>query len=216
MGDQPITSARMKALDEATINDHHVPSLVLMERAALACLDVLHTQLFDLACVKVLCGPGNNGGDGVALARLLHLEGGNAQVFLIGNPTKFTDDLSRQITIAQSYGVPLTYGIEHLTRASSQAPTTVIDAILGIGSQRQPEGDFLEAVRYINTTSQYGTRVLAVDIPTGVNADTGEILGEAVRVDVTVTFAYPKIGLTVPPGSHKAGHVVVADIGIYQ
>ncbi|MCL1907012.1 MAG: NAD(P)H-hydrate epimerase [Propionibacteriaceae bacterium] len=220
---EALTSAQMKALDETTIRDHHVPSMVLMERAALACVDVLRED-FDLGCVHVYCGPGNNGGDGIAIARLLHLAGVDVLVFLLGDPAKFSADLQHQITIAESYGVPLFYGFTRVdTRAHEtpttgkphNIPTTVVDAILGIGAVRAPAGEFLDVVRSMAELRNQGTRVLAVDIPSGVNADTGAIPGEAVQADTTVTFAYPKIGLTVDPGRIVAGRVVVADIGIY-
>jgi len=196
----------MKRLDQRTIDGHGVPSLVLMERAALACVEVLRDEAFDLSRVVVLAGPGNNGGDGLAIARLLHLAGVAVTVVLIGDAGRRTPEAAQQLAIADSYGV----------RASPiegcPAPTTIVDALLGIGGARAPEGVFKEAIDYANDCS---AQVLAVDMPSGVSADTGEAPGAAVRADVTVTFAYAKVGLTVGAGRELAGRVVVKDIGIY-
>jgi len=197
----------MKQLDKNTIEIHGLPSLVLMERAALACVDVLRTEGFDLTLVVVICGPGNNGGDGLAIARLLLLSGVDVQAILVGPADRRTPETEQQLAIALSYGLRLS-SLEH----SPTAPTTLVDALLGIGGLRAPEGEFGDAIRYADSC---GARVLAVDIPSGVSADTGETPGEAISADVTVTFAYAKVGLTLSPGKELAGKVVVADIGIY-
>ncbi|MCL2784955.1 MAG: NAD(P)H-hydrate epimerase [Propionibacteriaceae bacterium] len=211
MSTSPVTAAQMKDLDALTITTHGIPALVLMERAALACVDVLREEYFNLSRVIVVCGTGNNGGDGVAVARLLHLAGVKAEAVLVGDPSNQSKQMSRQLLIAYSYRVPLL----NLDEARLQTPTTVVDAVLGIGGTRAPAGEILEAVRYINAKRKTGARVLALDIPTGVSTDTGEIPGEAVQADITVTFAYQKRGLTLSPGREAAGRVVVKDIGIY-
>ncbi|MCL2482494.1 MAG: NAD(P)H-hydrate epimerase [Propionibacteriaceae bacterium] len=208
-----VTAAEMKHLDETTIVGHHLPSAVLMERAGLAVVQALRDERFDLGRVLVVSGPGNNGGDGVVVARLLHLAGVPVEVILVGDETKRSQDLVGQTTIAASYGVALLAWGSGLAKPGE--PTTVVDAVLGIGGDRAPSGDFLHAVRHINACRDLGARVLAVDIPSGVSTDTGQLPGEAVHTDVTVTFAYAKTGLVQPPGSTLAGRVIVADIGIY-
>lgn len=202
----------MKRLDEVTITVHGVPSLVLMERAALVSVETLHEEGFGLDSVMVICGPGNNGGDGVAIARLLHVAGVNVQAVLVGDPEKRTEETLKQLQIAETYGVPI---IPLAAAVMAETPQTVVDALLGIGTLRAPANEFLDAVRYINSCHEAGARTLAIDIPTGVSADTGETPGEAVKADATVTFAYKKVGLTIPPGSTLAGKIVVKDIGIY-
>ena len=204
-----LSGTQMKALDEHTTIHHHMPSMVLMERAALACVEVLRREEFDLSSVVVFCGPGNNGGDGIAIARLLHLAGTSVAMVLIGNPDKRTPQTQHQLQIARSYEVP-TVALHEATASC------VIDAVLGIGSVRKPTGDFLTAINLMNSMRTMGAHTLAVDIPTGVSADTGEALGEAVHADVTVSFAYLKVGLTLTPGSTFAGKVIVEDIGIYD
>ncbi|MCL2492796.1 MAG: NAD(P)H-hydrate epimerase [Clostridiales bacterium] len=213
MDERIVTGEEMKRLDRQTIEGHGVPSLVLMERAALAAVDVLLSGGFDLERVTVICGPGNNGGDGIAVARLLHLAGRNVTLIFVGDPEKRSEETRRQQGIAGSYGLPVGALAQAMNRA--EGPTTLVDAIFGIGGVRAPAGNFLEAVRYINATRATGAKVLAIDIPSGVCADTGGVPGEAVSADATVTFAYKKAGLASPPGNSFAGEVFVKDIGIY-
>ena len=236
----------MKRLDRQTIEGHGLPSLVLMERAALAAVDVLLTEGFGLERVSVVCGPGNNGGDGIAVARLLHLAGYKVDLVFVGDPDKRSEETRKQGEIAESYGLRIgtfaavadaanaaavadaagkadamgAAGATNVAGAvakagASENPTTVVDAIFGIGGVRAPEGDFADAIRYINTSRAAGAKVLAIDVPSGVSADTGDTPGEAVSADVTVTFAYKKVGLTKAPGSALAGKIIVKDIGIY-
>lgn len=211
-----VTSAQMKELDRRTIEGHGMPSLVLMERAALAAVGTLRDEGFDLSRTVCFCGPGNNGGDGIAVARLLHLAGHDAAVCFVGDPGKRSEETRRQQEIAESYGVRFVLPGDSSIPTETTIPTTVIDAVFGIGGGRAPEGGFLEAIWMMNAARDAGARVLALDIPSGVSADTGEAAGEAVRADVTVTFAYKKTGLARPPGIGLSGKVVVADIGIYE
>jgi len=213
MNERIITGEEMKRLDWQTIEEHGIPSLVLMERAALAAVEVLQTKEFDLERITVVCGPGNNGGDGIAVARLLYLAGRAVNLVFVGDPEKRSEETRRQQEIAGSYGLH----VETLAQTANEMkePTTIVDAIFGIGKVRAPAGDFLGAILYINAKRAAGAKVLAIDIPSGVCADTGEVPGEAVSADATVTFAYRKTGLVSPPGSLFAGEVLVKDIGIY-
>jgi NAD(P)H-hydrate epimerase len=242
----------MKQLDDRTIIIKGMPSMVLMERAALASVAVLHEEGFDLTRTICVCGPGNNGGDGFAVARLLHLAGYEVSVLFVGDPAKRSAETRQQQKIAANYGVKIrdvaasespcfsrdgsdnrnnsdddnnrSNGDGCETGEGGLPPTTVVDAMFGIGGSRALSGIFLEAVRFINvckesTINDAGcavAKILALDIPSGISADTGEVLGECVNADVTVTFAYPKLGLTRPPGSAFAGKVIVKDVGIYQ
>ena len=225
MTERLVTGEEMKQLDAFTIEYHGVPSLVLMERAALASVEVLYDEGFDLSHVAVFCGAGNNGGDGFAIARLLHLAKIDIKIIFVGQSGKRSPETIKQQEIAESYGLSVT-NIEDVSIPETTSDrntmknvenTTIIDAIFGIGSLRAPEGIYLDAIRLINKwrTAKPDARVLAIDIPSGVSADTGETPGEAVRADVTITFAYKKIGLTLPPGKDLAGKIIVKDIGIY-
>jgi NAD(P)H-hydrate epimerase len=214
-GNRLVSSAEMKSLDRDTIESHGVPSLVLMERAALAAAETLRDEEFDLTRVAVVCGPGNNGGDGIAIARLLHISGTIVTTVFAGDMDKRSEETKRQWDIAESYGVRIIGINDAAGNDIIRNATTVVDAIFGIGGGRAPSGDFLEAVRQVNRAGAAGAEVLAVDIPSGISADTGEASGEAVTADTTVTFAYKKIGHTIQPGKELSGEVIIKDIGIY-
>ena len=203
-----VTSSEMKHYDAYTSNTIGLPSLVLMERAALAVVNQLNTNGYNLNKVAVVCGYGNNGGDGIAVARLLKLQHIDVDVYLIGEVENVSEETSQQIKIAQNYNIKF---ITSLAESFSQY-TTIVDAIFGIGLNRLVSGDFLHTIERINHSN---VDVLAIDIPSGLCCNTGKILGTAVKAKQTVTFAYSKIGLTLYPGVELAGEVTIADIGIY-
>lgn len=204
-----VTCSRMKALDAATIREMGIPSCVLMERAALKTVEELEKG-FPLEKKKervlVVCGSGNNGGDGIAIARLLHLKGICASYFLAGSVERMTEETRQQYRIAVNYQVPRVHNPKW------DEYTTIVDAVFGIGLARAVEGRYREIIRQMNQADAWK---VAVDIPSGVDGDTGRELGSAFRADLTVTFAYRKRGLCFYPGRMYAGRTVVADIGIY-
>lgn len=200
-----VNSNEMKALDRNTIEHHGIPSVVLMERAALAVFEELQT--FDLTSTLVVCGSGNNGGDGIAVARFLHLSGRKVAVCQLGNPDRMSDDCRKQTTIA------LSYGVSFVNNPIYSEYTTIVDAVFGVGLSRTVEGKYKDAIEKINASS---AKVMAVDIPSGINADNGHVLGCAVQADVTVTFAYAKVGHCLYPGKACCGDIRVRDIGIYD
>ncbi len=203
-----VTSSEMQHYDAHTSQTIGLPSLVLMERAALAVANQLQTEDFNLSRVALICGYGNNGGDGIAVARLLKLHHIDVTVYLVGLPNSASAQTLQQIKIAQHYQIPVMTSLPD----SLSSYTTVVDAIFGIGLNRNVSGEFLRAIELIN---QSHADVLAIDIPSGVCADTGKILGAAVKAKQTVTFAYSKLGLSFYPGLELAGKVTIADIGIY-
>lgn len=214
-----VTAAEMKEYDRNTIEGFGVPSLVLMERAALACADELQRETSRRGSGKVhdagwtpgkrtliAAGCGNNGGDGFAVGRLLMQEGFPVDFWLIGERSRCSPETKAQISILENYGCTI---LEQMPEGKEY--DIIVDAIFGIGLRRAPEGRYAEAVEYIN---QSGAFVLSVDIPSGVSADTGAVYGCAVQADVTVTFAFLKRGLVLYPGASCAGRVVTAQIGI--
>jgi len=213
---KPVGSAEMKELDRKTISKAGIPSMVLMERAALVCYKELIAGDFDLKRTICICGTGNNGGDGIAVARLLRLGGFDASVLLVGDDKHCSKDTKKQISIAEHYKVPILHLMPD-DKASLKLPvfTTIVDAIFGIGLKRPVEGRLLELVNIINKKRNKGAKVLSVDIPSGISADTGQVLGVAVNADATVTFARNKIGLCISPGKEYCGKLKIADIGIY-
>lgn len=204
-----ITAEQMRHYDSYTINSIGIPSLVLMERAALAVRDeILHAFPLYLDHVVVVAGSGNNGGDGLDVARLLHIAGVKLTILNVGNPDHASDEHKVQDKICQYYQIPETTDLKVLTEAS-----LVVDAMFGIGIDRPVKGAYADAIKAINNSNAL---VVAVDMPSGINTDTGEVMGVAVKADATVTFAYNKVGLTKADGAKYAGRIVIAsDMGTY-
>ena len=200
-----VTGKQMKQLDQSTIKQMGIPSLVLMERAALAVFDCLK-QHFPLKKTLVVCGSGNNGADGVAVARLLHLAGYPVDLYLAGNHTSFTEEMNIQWQAAKNYQVSI------VNNCRFSEYTTIVDALFGVGLSRELSGKYQALAEKINAS---GIPVLAVDIPSGIHAGTGQVMGTAIRATETVTFAYRKLGISLYPGSVYAGHIQVKDVGIY-
>lgn len=202
-----VTCQQMKALDAQTIEEKKMPSCVLMERAALAVADEMERLLTENERVLVVCGGGNNGGDGVAIARILYLRGIHAEIFLMEKEESCTPETRRQIEIADSYGVP------KVNNPGWSEYTTIVDAVFGVGLSRPIEGRCADIIREMNAAR---AKKVAVDMPSGINGDNGMEMGIAFLADLTVTFAYRKRGLCFYPGRMYAGEVVVADVGIYR
>ena len=204
-----VTAQEMKDLDRNTIENAGVLSLVLMERAALKTVEEMKKRWKqeDREKVLVVCGSGNNGGDGLAIARLLHLRGISVSFYFPGKEEKMTPETAKQMEIARNYEVPQVHNL------NPGEYTTIVDAIFGVGLARPVEGIYAQILRELNQASAFK---VAVDLPSGIDADNGQELGTAFRADLTVTFAFRKRGLCFYPGRMYAGEVVVADIGIYK
>lgn len=209
MADKAITAEQMQHYDSYTINTIGIPSLVLMERAALAVRDeVLNAFPLNLQNIVVVAGSGNNGGDGLDVARLLHIAGVKVTILNVGNPDHASNEHQVQDRICQYYKIPQTSDLNVLKDAS-----LIVDALFGIGIDRPVEGNYATAIEAINNSDAV---VVAVDMPSGINTDTGEVMGVAVNATATVTFAVNKVGLTKSAGKKHAGRVVVAsDMGTY-
>lgn len=203
-----VNSHEMKRYDKNTIEKHGMPSMVLMERAALSVFHVLTEKKIPLSRVLVVCGCGNNGGDGYAVARLLALSGSTVDVVRVGDASKETDDNRRQREIWQSYGGAVLERIPENT-----AYTAVLDALFGVGLSRNVEGIYADSIAQMNAC--LGKKI-AIDIASGISADSGAVLGTAFRADYTVTFAFAKLGCILWPGNQYAGEVIVQDIGIHR
>lgn len=200
-----VSSEQMKALDAHTIKNMGIPSLVLMERAALSVVEEIKEPEFSCERILIVCGTGNNGADGVAMARILHNRGITAEIFLCGSQEHWTEEMRTQIAISKNYRVPF------VNNPAWDEYTTIVDAIFGVGLSRKVKGSYNEIITSVNAAS---AKVISVDIPSGINGNTGEIMGTAVKAAKTVTFAFPKAGLYFYPGAEYAGELVVADIGI--
>lgn len=212
-----LTAEEMRELDRRTIEEMGVPGIVLMENAGRAVAEVVmeHLEGVESPVVCILAGRGNNGGDGLVVARHLHQKGVEVEVFLFGQREQVQGDARTNLEAALRIGIPITFVTEpaslEAVRLALQRATLAVDALLGTGSQGAPRGLLAEAVRLLNKAA---VPVIAVDLPTGIDSDTGAVPGEAVEAKTTVTFGCSKVGLHVFPGAAFAGQVKVADIGI--
>ena len=201
-----LSGKEMKECDRVTIQEFGVSSMVLMERAALACVEELYKSNADVSGkILVVCGSGNNGGDGFAIARLLHLDGRDVTVHFAGKETSCTPETLQQKRICEAYGV------NFCSKPQIHEYTVIIDALFGIGLSREVTGTYAELIEKINRSNAF---VLAADISSGVHSDTGAILGTAVRADLTVTFAFEKPGHYLGDGREYSGKTVLRQIGI--
>lgn len=208
-----LTAAQMKAMDRHTISEIGVPSCVLMERASLAVAEAVQQLASgrgwkpENTRILAVCGPGNNGGDGLAAARILFLNGWHTSCFMTGSPDRMTEETARQEAVVRKLGIPVVRDAEDMLPPCD----IVIDAVFGTGLSRNAEGAAARLIRSVNTC---GAAVVSVDIPSGIHADTGCVMGEAVRADVTVTMQHRKPGLLLYPGARYAGKVICAGIGV--
>lgn len=186
-----------------------MPGIVLMRRAAAAVVGALMERSAECG-VSVLCGAGNNAGDGYLVAGLLHERGRTVQVLQVGDITKLAGDARAAFEWMLARGVT-TQPVES-GQPVSVAGDIVVDAMLGTGARGAPRAAFATAIAAVN--NGVGKHVVAVDVPSGVDADTGAVLGEAIRADLTVTFIGRKLGLCTGPGKEHAGEVRFADLGV--
>ena len=210
-----LTSDQMKAVDRRATVRFGIPSIVLMENAALAVADAIRNHYPDCDRAAIFCGPGANGGDGFAVARHLDQRGVVPMVFLVGDRKRITGDAATNLAICERLALPL-YEIvddESLNEALVHASDAdlVVDAIFGTGLNRAPEGLFAET---IVSMMELGLPVVAVDLPSGANASSAETFEPCIQAAVTVTFAAPKICHVFEPAAGHCGEVIVAGISI--
>lgn len=201
-----VSASEMKCYDANTIEKYQMPSLLLMERAALVTVEEIEHARGTKPCrVLVMAGCGNNGGDGLAVGRLLLLQGYEVTCVLLGSEEKCTAETERQIAILREYGGQIFSTIQ------KSEYDIVIDAIFGVGLSRSVEGIYRDAIEWINQSKAY---VCSVDIPSGISADTGVVMGCAVRADLTVTYGFRKLGQLLYPGAEYTGVLVCRQMGI--
>lgn len=201
-----VTAQEMRELDRYTISQMGIPSCVLMERAALAAAQEIKSRISeDEDKILVVCGPGNNGGDGIALARILDQWGYSVDIFLSADPGHMSEEAGRQAEIARHYL------ISFKKYPNWNDYTVIVDALFGVGLSREVEG---EKKKLLERMNQAQALKVALDMPSGVDSDTGKVLGIAFRADITVTFGFLKRGLCLFPGRELAGEILVRDVGI--
>jgi hydroxyethylthiazole kinase-like uncharacterized protein yjeF len=211
----PLVDSRgMRGLDQHTIEVLGVPGDVLMESAGRAVAEAVLRSMADDSsrAVRVVCGPGNNGGDGLVAARQLHLVGVDVRVRMLGDPDRISGDARVNLDRAQRLGVAF-----EAAGVPLPARGVVVDALFGVGLSRELQGSFAQGIEQLNAAREEargGLAVIAVDVPSGLCADTGQPMGVAIRADETISMGLPKLGLSLEPGRSLAGRVRVARIGI--
>lgn len=213
-----VTPDQMAKIDAATIEDVGIPGMVLMERASLGATDYLLDEHADFGSggAVCLCGSGNNGGDGIAMARHLRAAGIRARIALLGSEDGLDGDARANLNIARSLQIPiLEFGEVEESQIGAELETLCpvdvwIDALLGTGLDRDVEGRYRAAVEFMNKRSE---PVFSVDIPSGVDGASGRVLGVGVEAKWTATFGCAKIGQALYPGRDRCGKLKVVDIG---
>jgi hydroxyethylthiazole kinase-like uncharacterized protein yjeF len=210
------SAAEMQALDRLAIETYGIPGVVLMENAGAQVVRLLWQEYPHLGTLRVavFCGRGNNGGDGFVIARYLHNAGVAVTVFIIGTPDGIQGDARQHLEIMRRSGVNPqiidTGEVAEALRSQLGGFDILVDALLGTGLKAKVEGLFQPIIAALNAA---GRPIVAVDIPSGLSADVGALLGEHVHADLTVTMALPKRGLLLYPAAERVGRLVVVDIG---
>lgn len=210
-----LTAEAMRRVDRAAERELGIPSLVLMENAALGVVEAIGESFPEVERVAIFCGPGNNGGDGLAAARHLAIRGYQIEIFLVGRGRAPSGDAGVQLEICRRMGLE----VRRLQRAgdvpvgvrSALGSELWVDALFGTGLSRPLRG---LAAALVEALDELPVPCLAVDIPSGLSGSQWEIPGPHVRADLTVTFAAPKVAHVLPPASEAMGDVVVADLGL--
>ena len=209
-----LLGRKMKATDAKTIQEIGIPSMVLMERAAMAVAAEAEKAAKKDEIVWAVCGSGNNGADGIAAARMLHLKGYPVCIYMAGDENRGTVELKTQLSIARKLGISVKPWQEIETEKKGKHCCVIIDAVFGVGLGRPVEGNYKRCLDDLNQIrEQEHTFCVAVDIPSGIHADTGAVMGTALKADVTVTFGWEKMGTALYPGRGYGGKVLVEDIG---
>ncbi len=198
-----VNRTQMNHIDHSASLRYQIPSLLLMEHAAHEVYLKMKLSLFKTSRIGIVCGSGNNGGDGFALARLLYLDGYDVSLYFVGNLDRFTSDAAINYQACVALEIPFVEDIKGFT--------VIVDCLFGTGLCRDIQGDYAKLIHTINDSNAY---VVSIDIPSGIDCDTGKVLGCAIQADITYTMQCGKIGLYVYPGRLYSGKVEVVDIFI--
>lgn len=200
-----------RQIDRIAIEHLGLNSLVLMENAGRGCAEIIARRQPD--CAWILCGTGNNGGDGLVIARHLQIAEIPCRIILLGDVERLSTDTSANFVVASRLGLDIAV-VENSTifEGLQAAHTTIIvDAILGTGSRGAPRGIYAEAIRWANRQPAYR---VAIDLPSGLNADTGEMVGECFSADETLAIAVPKLSFRDLHERPPVGKVTVVHLGV--
>ncbi|MFH1146093.1 MAG: NAD(P)H-hydrate dehydratase [Pseudomonadota bacterium] len=214
-----VTGSEMRDIDRTAIDEFGIPGIVLMENAGRETAELIAASMPELARgshVGIFCGPGNNGGDGLVIARYLARKGVRITVYILTHPDKLKGDAAANCSIAERLSIPVIPILNeeewtvHRDKIGERS-VLFVDAIFGTGLRKEVTGIAAAVIEWLNRTDR---PIWSVDIPSGLDADTGRTLGVAVKASHTVTFAFPKVGHIVHPGPEFTGNLHVRDIGI--
>ncbi|MBC8106818.1 MAG: NAD(P)H-hydrate epimerase [Anaerolineae bacterium] len=207
-----LTRAQVREIDRRAIRDFHIPGIVLMENAARSAADVAWQMVGAQPArfVTIFCGPGNNGGDGLAVARHMHNRGTHVEIVPVFDPAKLASDALTNWRIVEAMRLELV-PLDEAEDALARQPELVIDALLGTGFTGEPRDAIARAIDLINRECK--SPVLAIDVPSGLDCDTGQPAGLCIRATTTVTFVAEKSGFINPAAKPFLGRIVVGDIG---
>lgn len=208
-----LTAAEMRQAEAAAEAKHGMPSALLMENAGRGLAEVARSVAGPGGRFTVVCGPGNNGGDGLVAARFLLEGGARVAVAFVGNAEKLTPEARRNLTALQGFHV-VPQSLASLPELG--AGDVVVDALFGTGLSRAPEGEFAKAIEAIARWRGAGAKVVAADVPSGLQSDTGQPFSPCVEADVTVAFGFLKPGQVLEPGASLCGRVRRVDIGLAE
>ena len=205
------TPSQMQSIDRRAIDGLKIPGLTLMENAGIRVADVI-CERFEIEnkLVAVVCGKGNNGGDGFVVARLLHQRGAKVLAFLIGEKSEVKGDALTNLDRAQAAGLTIHEIADPAAFAIPVDCELIVDAIFGTGFSGPVKSPYAEIIRAVN---DHHAPMVAIDAPSGLDGATGHVADPCLRADITVTFGLPKYGQVIYPGKAHVGELLVADIG---
>jgi NAD(P)H-hydrate epimerase len=215
---QSLTRSEVRELDRRAIEDFGLPGIVLMENAGRGAAELLH-GLAPRAKVAIVCGKGNNAGDGFVIARHLENLGHAVRLLLACDPAELRGDAAIAWGVAEKAGIPATALVSATPAEWERAfegADWIVDALLGTGVTGEPRGAIAVAIEAVNAAARGGAKVFAVDLPSGLDCDTGQPLGPCVRADVTATFVARKVGFDAAAAAPLLGAVHVVGIGAPQ
>lgn len=206
-----LSREQARLIDRLSLERYHIPTIVLMENAARAAADLI-CDVLDHNClgqIIIICGPGNNGGDGLALARHMHNRGAEPAILLTSDPARYKGEALTNYRITQAMRIP-THPADP-AKLQRARPTIVVDAVFGTGLHERPRDPFDALAQAAMAT---GAPIVSIDIPSGLDADTGEPLSHhTIRATHTITFVAPKIGFSATSADRYLGQLTIADIG---
>jgi len=214
--DVVLTRDQVRSVDKAAIERYHIAGIVLMENAGRNAAAIIRNVYGEIGEALICCGPGNNGGDGCVIARHLHNAGWSVRLLVTGDVSRMTPDMQANYAIVDAMGleraVALDADRQRLIVQSIRADEILIDSLLGTGFKGTVRSPTAELIETMNTVDKRA--MVAVDVPSGLDCDTGTPSNATIRADLTITFVAAKTGFTKQTAAPFAGRIEVADIGV--